>query len=127
MLIASGRIDAAAGIYEQYDASYWEDDDSRALQNLVDTARRLSTPPRRVDTRLLLEWPPLDPPSLIASDGLGPSTGIALGGMLGLTLRPHRRRLAGPFLPRPTRYSPFPITPARPGPNPHPGAGRQAP
>ena len=87
MLIASGRIDAAAGIYERYDASYWEEGDSRALQNLVDTARRQSMPPRRVDTRLLLEWPPLDPPPLIAGEGLGPSTGIALGGTLGLTLR----------------------------------------
>ena len=87
MLIASGRIDAAAGIYERYDASYWEEGDSRALQSLVDTARRQSMPPRRVDTRLLLEWPPLDPPPLIAGEGLGPSTGIALGGTLGLTLR----------------------------------------
>ena len=87
MLIASGRIDAAAGIYERYDASYWEEGDSRALQSLVDTARRQSMPPRRVDTRLLLEWPPLDPPPLIAGEGLGPSTGIVLGGTLGLTLR----------------------------------------
>ena len=87
MLIASGRIDAAAGIYKRYDASYWEEDDSRALQNLVDTARQQSMPPRRVDTRLLLEWPPLDPPSFITSEGLGPSTGVELAGTLGLTLR----------------------------------------
>ena len=87
MLIASGRIDAAAGIYERYDESYWEEDDSHALQSLVDTARRQSTPPRRVDTRLLLEWPALDPPPSNSSEGLGPSTGVALTGASGLTLR----------------------------------------
>ena len=87
MLIASGRIDAAAGIYERYDESYWEEDDSHALQSLVDTARRQSTPPRRVDTRLLLEWPALDPPPSNTSEGLGPSTGVALAGASGLTLR----------------------------------------
>ena len=87
MLIASGRIDAAAGIYERYDASYWEEGDLRALQNLVDTARQQSMPPRRVDTRLLLEWPRLDPLPSIASEGLGPSTGVELAGTLGLTLR----------------------------------------
>ena len=87
MLIASGRIDAAAGIYERYDESYWEEDDSHALQSLVDTARRQSMPPRRVDTRLLLEWPALDPPPSNASEGLGSSTGVALAGASGLTLR----------------------------------------
>ena len=87
MLIASGRIDAAAGIYERYGASYWEEEDSHALQNLLDTARQQSMPPRRVDTRLLLEWPSPDPPPSNASQGLGPSTGVALVGASGLTLR----------------------------------------
>ena len=88
MLIASGRIDAAAGIYERYDEAHWEEGDYHALQSLVDTARRQSTPmpPRRVDTRLLLEWPALDPPPSNTSEGLGPSTGVALAGASGLTL-----------------------------------------
>ena len=87
MLIASGQINAAAGIYERYGASYWEEEDSHALQNLLDTARQQSMPPRRVDTRLLLEWPSPDPPPLSASQGLGPSTGVAIVGASGLTLR----------------------------------------
>ena len=87
MLIASGQINAAAGIYERYGASYWEEEDSHALQNLLDTARQQSMPPRRVDTRLLLEWPSPDPPPSNASQGLGPSTGVALVGASGLTLR----------------------------------------
>ena len=33
MLIASGQNDAAAGIYDQYDASFWEENDSRVLQD----------------------------------------------------------------------------------------------
>ena len=88
MLIASGRIDAAAAIYERYDEAHWEEDDYHALQSLVDTARRQSTPmpTRRVDTRLLLEWPALDPPPSNTSEGLGPSTGVALAGASGLTL-----------------------------------------
>ena len=127
MLIASGRIDAAAGIYERYDASYWEEGDSRALQNLVDTARRQSMPPRRVDTRLLLEWPPLDPPPLIASKGLGPSTGIALGGTLGLTLRLTGE--AGWDVP-PAADAVFAVPDYAGAPRPQsdsPGAGRRAP
>ena len=87
MLIASGQINAAAGIYERYGASYWEEEDSHALQNLLDTARQQSMPPRRVDTRLLLDWPSPDPPLSNASQGLGPSTGVALVGASGLTLR----------------------------------------
>ena len=87
MLIASGQIDAAAGVYERYDASYWGEDDSRALQNLLETARRQSMPPRRVDPRLLLEWPPFDPPPSITGEGLWPPTGVELAGTLGLTLR----------------------------------------
>ena len=87
MLIASGQNDAAVSIYDQYDASFWEEDDTHALRNLVHGARRQSTPPRGVDGRLLLELPPLVPAASIAGEWPSPAAGAALAGARGLTLR----------------------------------------
>ena len=87
MLIASGQNDAAVSIYDQYDASFWEEDDTRALRNLVHGARRQPETPRRVDGRLLLKLPPLVPAVSIADEWPSPSAGVALAGARGLTLR----------------------------------------
>ena len=84
MLVAAGRVDHAARVFEAHDSVYWDDGDAQALHNLIAEAREKVAPLGRVDVRLLL-WTAPDPLPTLVSQGtklhvqIARSHGLLLG------------------------------------------------
>ena len=87
MLVASGRIDDAARLYDGHHASYWEGDEDRALRQLIDDERLQEALPPGPDSRLLLHWPAVEalPPPKNGEER--PAARIERAGLVGLALR----------------------------------------
>lgn len=84
MLIASGRLDEAARVYEAHDQSYWQDRDGQALQRLLDDDRRQHMSTAGPDPRLMLLWPAMDPSPLLSRAAAHPAVQLQLAGPAGL-------------------------------------------
>ena len=61
MLVASEQTDDAARTFAAHAPSWWEESDRQALQTLIAEARRSPSVPDRLDTRLLLRLPEIEP------------------------------------------------------------------
>ena len=90
MLIASGRVEEARRIYGEYDPSFWPDGDGRALQRLIDEASTQQPQQSsfgRLEPRLLLRWPAIEPLPALSSGDAEPAIRFTLAGSLSLALR----------------------------------------
>ena len=89
MLIASGRVEEAARLYERHDPSYWEEHDGRALPLLIEEAADTQSSLRRLKGDLLLRWSFFEAVPLPLPPGAhaGVAEPLRLAGTLGLALR----------------------------------------
>ena len=89
MLLASGRTEEAARLYERHDPSYWEEHDGRALPLLIEEAADTQSSLLRMNGDLLLQWTSFEAVPLPLPHGFNANAvgSLQLAGTMGLALR----------------------------------------